>query len=129
MSNRIFKKTQTHLPEFCRPTGYLFSLMGDKWTLPVIGALSAGRLRYSEMQSTVEGITQRMLTLTLRRLERDGLVTRMVHAAVPPKVEYELTDRGKSLIPPLGVLGVWAAANHPDIERSRQAFDSAADKV
>ncbi|MDB5561173.1 MAG: HxlR family transcriptional regulator [Hyphomicrobiales bacterium] len=127
MSNRIFKDRQTHLPEFCRPTGDILSRMGDKWSLSVLGRLYIRRWRFTELQNDIDGISQRMLTLTLRGLERDGLAKRIVHPAVPPKVEYELTERGTSLIPTLRALGNWATANHSDIERSRQAFDAAAD--
>lgn len=97
--------------------------IGDKWTLLVIVTLEGGRLRFGELQQRVTGISQRMLTLTLRHLERDGLITRTVHAEVPPRVEYELTVTGRTLIEPSVALAEWAIAHNPDIEQSRQAFD------
>lgn len=128
MSNRIYKDSQLHRPEYCRPTGDILSRFGDKWTLSIFGTLRHGRARFSELESSIPGISQRMLTLTLRSMERDGLVTRIVHPTVPPKVEYELTDRGASLFAPLQALGAWAHANHADIEKSRDMFDAAADE-
>jgi DNA-binding HxlR family transcriptional regulator len=125
MNKRIFKDSGTHLPEFCRPAGNILSRVGDKWTLSIIGRLKDRRLRFSELQNIIEGISQRMLTHTLRSLERDGLVARTVHPTVPPRVEYELTPMGQSLIGPLSVMGQWASANNADIELARRAFDAA----
>jgi DNA-binding HxlR family transcriptional regulator len=97
--------------------------IGDKWSLLIIATLSDGRLRFSELQRHVPGISQRMLTLTLRQLERDGLATRTVYAEVPPRVEYELTETGKTLIDVSIALGRWAIDHFPAIEASRVAFD------
>lgn len=99
--------------------------IGDKWSLLVIVTLDKGRLRFSELQRHIPGVSQRMLTLTLRHLERDGLLTRTVHAEVPPRVEYELTDIGRTLIEPSAGLAKWAIANRRSIESSRAAFDDA----
>jgi DNA-binding HxlR family transcriptional regulator len=99
--------------------------IGDKWSLLVIGTLDQGRLRFSELQRHIPGISQRMLTLTLRQLERDGLVTRTVHAEVPPRVEYELTRMGATLIEPSLALATWAIENYPSIEAARTTFDAA----
>ncbi|BDZ64856.1 winged helix-turn-helix transcriptional regulator [Agromyces mangrovi Wang et al. 2018] len=99
--------------------------VGDKWSLLVIGTLREERLRFTELQRHIPGISQRMLTLTLRQLERDGLVTRTVHAEVPPRVEYELTELGGTLIDMAMALADWAITNHPRIEDSRAAYDAA----
>lgn len=99
--------------------------IGDKWSLLVIGTLDKGRMRFSELQRHIPGISQRMLTLTLRQLERDGLITRTVHAEVPPRVEYELTDMGATLIGPSLALAGWAIENYAGIAAARTAFDAA----
>jgi DNA-binding HxlR family transcriptional regulator len=98
--------------------------IGDKWTLLVVATLHGQRMRFTELQKRVPGVSQRMLTLTLRHLERDGLVERTVFAEVPPRVEYELTATGRTLIAPAVALAEWAVEHNPDIERSQQAFDS-----
>jgi DNA-binding HxlR family transcriptional regulator len=98
--------------------------IGDKWSLLVIATLRTGRLRFSELQRHIPGVSQRMLTLTLRQLERDGLVTRTVHAEVPPRVEYELTKMGAGLIDTSVELLRWALEHHPAIERARAVFDA-----
>lgn len=99
--------------------------IGDKWSLLVIGTLRRERLRFTALQRHIPGISQRMLTLTLRQLERDGLITRTVHAEVPPRVEYELTPLGGTLIEHAMALADWAIENHPRIEGSRAAYDRA----
>ncbi|MEZ3159351.1 helix-turn-helix domain-containing protein [Microbacterium sp. BWT-B31] len=99
--------------------------VGDKWSLLVIVTLRDGILRFTELQRHIPGISQRMLTLTLRQLERDGLITRTVHAEVPPRVEYALTELGATLIGIAASLGEWAIANQPRIEASRAAYDAA----
>jgi DNA-binding HxlR family transcriptional regulator len=97
--------------------------VGDKWTLLVIVTLKDGRLRFTELQRYIPGVSQRMLTLTLRQLERDGLLRRTVHAEVPPRVEYELTQMGETLIEPSLALAMWAIDYFPAIEASREAYD------
>jgi len=99
--------------------------IGDKWSLLVVATLRQERLRFTELQRHIPGISQRMLTLTLRQLERDGLITRTVHAEVPPRVEYELTELGGTLIQLAMALADWAIENHPRIEGSRAAYDAA----
>jgi DNA-binding HxlR family transcriptional regulator len=99
--------------------------IGDKWSLLVVGTLRSERLRFTELQRHIPGISQRMLTLTLRQLERDGLITRTVHAEVPPRVEYELTELGGTLIELAMALADWAVENHPRIEQSRAEYDAA----
>lgn len=100
--------------------------IGDKWTLLVIVTLQGGRLRFTELQRHIPGISQRMLTLTLRQLERDGLVVRTVHAEVPPRVEYELTETGRTLIEPSRVFAEWAIEHFPSIESARERYDAGA---
>ncbi|MBM2614383.1 helix-turn-helix transcriptional regulator [Actinoplanes sp. LDG1-06] len=94
----------------------------NKWTLLVVATLDGDRVRFTDLQHQIPGISQRMLTLTLRNLERDGLVSREVHAEVPPRVEYELTPMGRSLIPPALALAGWAMEHVPSIEASRAAY-------
>ena len=93
--------------------------VGDKWTILVVGALSKGQLRYNEIQRRVTGISQRMLTLTLKRLEADGIVTRTLFPSVPPRVDYELTQPGMTLRGALMPLQRWAAANKQTILKNR----------
>lgn len=102
----------------------VLSRISDKWSLLVIVTLESGRLRFTDLRRHIPGVSQRMLTLTLRHLERDGLVTRTAFAEVPPRVEYELTAMGATLIEPASVLAWWAIDNHPAIELARDAFDS-----
>ncbi|WP_347755437.1 helix-turn-helix domain-containing protein [Agrococcus sp. ProA11] len=97
--------------------------IGDKWSLLVIATLRQERHRFTALQRHIPGISQRMLTLTLRQLERDGLVTRTVYAEVPPRVEYELTELGGTLITLAMALADWAIDNHPRIEIARKAYD------
>jgi DNA-binding HxlR family transcriptional regulator len=107
----------------------VLSRVGDKWSLLVVATLRGGRLRFSELQGHIPGISQRMLTLTLRHLERDGLLSRTVHAEVPPRVEYELTDLGRTLMELSIGLGMWAVENRERIETARAAYDSAHSQV
>lgn len=108
----------------CVAANEAVTLLRDKWTILVLGALAhtEGTLRYSELQRDVEGISQRMLTLTLKPLEANGLVTRTVFPTVPPRVEYALTPLGRSLGPPLRGLLAWADANHPAMAEARLAY-------
>ncbi|RHA44541.1 winged helix-turn-helix transcriptional regulator [Cellulomonas rhizosphaerae] len=96
----------------------------DKWTLLIVSTLQRGRMRFTELQRNIPGVSQRMLSLTLRHLERDGLVVRTAYAEVPPRVEYALTDTGATLIEPALALASWAVTNGPTIEASRSSFDS-----
>ncbi|MDA0182881.1 helix-turn-helix transcriptional regulator [Solirubrobacter phytolaccae] len=98
--------------------------IGDKWTLLIVATLHGRRMRFTELQRHIPGISQRMLSLNLRHLERDGLVTRTAHAEVPPRVEYELTERGQTLIGPAVTLAEWAIEHNPDIAESQQAYDA-----
>jgi DNA-binding HxlR family transcriptional regulator len=97
--------------------------IGDKWTVLVVRNLNDGPRRFSELLRGVEGISQRMLTLTLKALERDGFVTRTVYPTIPPRVDYELTKLGHSLSDPLGVIAQWAITNRQLIVDARMAFE------
>lgn len=101
----------------------LLDHLGDKWTLLVVGMLEAGAVRYSELKNRVPGISQRMLTLTLKKLERDGLVRRESFPEIPPRVEYELTPLGHTLIPPAVAFATWALDNSAEILARRAEFD------
>jgi DNA-binding HxlR family transcriptional regulator len=97
--------------------------IGDKWTVLVVATLHGERMRFGELQQRIPGVSQRMLTRTLRHLERDGLVRRTVFAEVPPRVEYDLTETGQTLVAPAVTLAEWAIQHNPDIERSQQDYD------
>jgi DNA-binding HxlR family transcriptional regulator len=101
--------------------------IGDKWTLVVIGILGTQRLRFGELHRAIDGISQRMLVVTLRHLERDGLVVRHVFPSVPPRVEYELTPRGRSLRGALSSIGEWVVEHRKGIEEARREYDRAAE--
>ena len=98
--------------------------VGDKWSLIVIGTLRDRVLRFTELRRLIPAISQRMLTLTLRQLERDGLISRTVHAEVPPRVEYRLTRRGGTLVAVAISLAEWSVENFPGIEDSRREYDA-----
>jgi DNA-binding HxlR family transcriptional regulator len=115
-----------HGPQ-CRGVTGVLQRVGDKWSMLTITALADGPKRFSELRRTIEGISQRMLTLTLRGLERDGLVTRTVTPSIPPRVDYELTELGQSLQQPVGELARWAIDHLSAIQSAQQRFDVAAD--
>ncbi|SDN18270.1 winged helix-turn-helix transcriptional regulator [Allokutzneria albata] len=110
--------------ETCRKVLQVLSRIGDKWTLLVIGTLRDGTMRFGELHRQVTGISQRMLTLTLRQLERDGLISRTVHPSVPPKVEYTLTELGRTLLGTALQLATWAADHIDEIEANRHDYDA-----
>nr|WP_231647043.1 helix-turn-helix domain-containing protein [Ralstonia syzygii] len=112
-------------PEQCCLVLDILSRIGDKWTVMVIGTLSNGPMRFNAIMRAISGISHRMLTLTLRGLECDGLVKRTAYATIPPKVEYELTELGLSLIEPLRALGDWAVLNRPAITAARARYATA----
>src|SRR5216683_314816 len=114
-----------HVPEDCRALGEILARVGDKWTVLVVGVLGDGPKRFSEIRRALGSISQRMLTLTLRGLERDGLVTRTVFPTIPPRVDYELTKLGRSLLKPVNGLGLWARQNRAAIADARRRFDAA----
>lgn len=108
----------------CKAMAQVLDRVGDKWTVMVVGVLSGGPQRFNTILRTIGGVSHRMLTLTLRGLERDGLVTRTIYPTIPPKVEYELTELGNSLIAPLRALSSWGVKNRPAIEEARARFDA-----
>src|SRR5882757_5594986 len=112
-----------HLDSDCRGVASILARVGDKWSVFVIMLLGGGPRRFNEIKRMVGGISQRMLTLTLRGLERDGLVTRTVFPTIPPRVDYELTDLGRGLCKPVKALGSWAFEHQTEIEAARAKFD------
>jgi DNA-binding HxlR family transcriptional regulator len=106
----------------CRALAETLTRIGDKWTVLVVGVLTNGPTRYSQIRRLIDGISQRMLTLTLKGLEQDGLVSRTMYPTSPPRVDYALTDLGQTLTAPLQVLYSWAAEHRPAIEAARQRF-------
>lgn len=119
------KPGHTHEPGDCAKVAPILARVGDKWSVLVVSLLGAGPRRFNEIKRLIDGISQRMLTLTLRGLERDGLVTRTVTPSNPPRVDYELTDLGRDLLGPVNALSDWARANHPRIAEARLRFDEA----
>jgi DNA-binding HxlR family transcriptional regulator len=113
-----------NVPEDCRAVSEVLARVGDKWTVLVVSTLGGGPRRFNELRKALGSISQRMLTLTLRALERDGLVTRTVFPTVPPRVQYELTRLGRSLLEPVSELGLWARKNRAAIQAARGRFDS-----
>jgi DNA-binding HxlR family transcriptional regulator len=110
----------------CAPIREILDRVGDKWSLYIIATLNGGPLRFSQIKRGVNGISQRMLTLTLRSLERDGLLTRTAYNTVPLKVVYQLTPLGASLLQPIEELLTWALENRRRIERARVTYDRTA---
>jgi DNA-binding HxlR family transcriptional regulator len=109
----------------CRAVSAILSRIGDKWSVLIIQRLGDGPRRFNEIKRIIGGISQRMLTLTLRNLERDGLVSRTVTPTVPPRVDYALTELGRDLLKPVSALGTWAIEHTPCIEAARARFDAA----
>jgi DNA-binding HxlR family transcriptional regulator len=114
-----------HVPEDCRAASEVLGRVGDKWTVLVVSTLGNGPMRFNELRRALGSISQRMLTLTLRALERDRLVTRTVFPIVPPRVDYELTRLGRSLLEPVNALALWARKNRAGIQDARRRFDAA----
>ena len=107
------------------PIGPVMDVVFSRWTTPILLTLHrSGRLRFGDLQRRIDTITPKVLTQGLRRLERDGLVRRHHHAGVPPRVEYEITELGRSLGPVFAALAGWSAAHLPEVEQSRLAFDT-----
>jgi DNA-binding HxlR family transcriptional regulator len=106
------------------PSRQVLDRIGDRWSVLVILTLADGTRRYGELATAIEGVSQKMLTQTLRGLERDGLVTRTVHAEVPPRVDYELTPLGRSLLGVVGALTEWATSHIDDVIGARAAYDA-----
>ena len=117
-----------HVPEDCRAASEVLARVGDKWTVLVVSTLGDGPKRFNELRRALGSISQRMLTLTLRSLERDGLVTRTVFPTIPPRVDYALTKLGHSLLEPVSSLGLWARQNRSAIHDARRRFDGAQER-
>jgi DNA-binding HxlR family transcriptional regulator len=118
MSPRNIKK------ERCPAVREVLNRVGDKWSVQIVDLLGDGPMRFSDLRRSIEGISQRMLTLTLRGLERDGLVSRTVFPEIPPRVVYELTKLGKTLLDPISALAEWAEAQRTAIQTARETFDA-----
>ena len=119
----------SHNTSECRSVTPVLNRVGDKWSMQVVMALSGGSKRFSELKRGIDGVSQRMLTLTLRGLERDGLISRHVTPTIPPRVDYELTELGKSLREPVIALGRWALDHIDCIRAAQQRFDAALDEA
>ena len=121
MSPRHIERSHEH----CLAAREVLNRVGDKWSVMIVSMLEEPK-RFSELRRGVEGISQRMLTLTLRGLERDGLVTRKVFPTIPPRVDYALTPLGRTLLEPVQALGAWAVENRQQIQDARDRFDKKA---
>jgi DNA-binding HxlR family transcriptional regulator len=123
----VVTNEEPHDFEECRreglPLAEVLQQIAGKWTIFVIGELGNGPRRFSELKRTVEGVSQKMLTATLRDLEKDGLVKRTVTPSIPPRVDYELTEMGRELRTPLRVIGQWARANRGRVDEARQRYE------
>ncbi|MCF3935724.1 helix-turn-helix transcriptional regulator [Acuticoccus sp. M5D2P5] len=115
-----------HSTAACGRVGDLLAKIGSKWTVIVVRALRDRPMRFSELKRAIQDISQKMLTSTLRDLERDGFVTRTVTPTIPPRVDYCLTDLGKDLLVPLDALGDWAVANQHRVDAARARATEAA---
>jgi DNA-binding HxlR family transcriptional regulator len=104
----------------CRRVGDILARIGDKWTILLLMAIGDRRMRFGELHRAISGVSQRMLTVTLRNLEHDGILIRTVYPTIPPRVEYELSDRGRSLKLALVPIAKWALENQAEIEEARQ---------
>lgn len=113
-----------HVRGECIAVREVLNRVGDKWSVLVVVLLGDGTKRFSELRRTIEGISQRMLTLTLKGLERDGLITRTVYPTIPPRVDYQLTKLGRSLLLPIKELETWARKNRQNIQGAREKYDT-----
>jgi DNA-binding HxlR family transcriptional regulator len=117
-----------HSEESCIAVREVLNRVGDKWSIQIVRALGDKPKRFTELRRSIDAISQRMLTLTLKGLERDGLVARAVFPTTPPSVEYSLTPLGKTLLEPVTALGRWAASNRVAIQTAREKYDRHAAK-
>jgi DNA-binding HxlR family transcriptional regulator len=113
----------------CHPVTEALARAGDKWTIQIVMQLENGPKRFSELRRSVDGISQKMLALTLRNLERDGFVSRTVYPTKPPSVDYSLTDLGREMVVPVRALGEWVIGNLHRIELARRNFDGERDEA
>lgn len=109
--------------ETCTAMGDILNRIGDKWSVMIVGYLANRTMRFNELRHTIGGISQRMLTLTLRNLERDGLVSRTVYPEIPPRVEYRLTPLGETLTEPINTLWRWAELHQNEVRVARSTYD------
>jgi len=123
------KPRNSDLPADCRAISDVLARIGDIWSVLVVTRLGGAPLRFNALRRSIGGISQRMLTLTLRGLERDGLIRRTVFPTVPPRVEYALTPLGRDLLEPVSALGTWALHNQAKIARARERFDGVTRKA
>jgi DNA-binding HxlR family transcriptional regulator len=118
------KKSFSDLPpNVCQSVTEILVRIGDKWSILTIAVLARGRMRFSELKRSLGSISQKVLTSTLRGLERDGYVSRLVTPTIPPRVDYELTEMGRDVLDPVTALATWAVANRSRVEGSRAEFD------
>jgi DNA-binding HxlR family transcriptional regulator len=117
------QEARSHHPSACRAREVL-QRVGDKWSVYVIDLLGQRTMRFSELHRSIDGITSRMLTVTLRGLERDGIVSRTIHPVIPPRVDYELTPMGRTLLDTIGQLVSWTDSHLPEIDAARAAYDA-----
>jgi DNA-binding HxlR family transcriptional regulator len=123
------KPGHMHVTEDCRAVSEVLQRIGDKWSILVVSRLGNGPMRFTELRMVIGGISQKMLTTTLRTLERDGFITRTAFATIPPRVDYELTDLGRELLVPVTALGDWARHNIMRINAARTRFDQGCEKA
>jgi DNA-binding HxlR family transcriptional regulator len=123
------RNIKPHRKESCPAVREVLNRVGDKWSVQIVALLGDGPMRFSELRRSIEGISQRMLTLTLRGLERDGLITRTVFPEIPPRVDYELTKLGNTLLDPISALADWAEQYRTSIQEARDRFDSRQNKL
>ena len=116
--------TDVTAPDPCRAVNDILSRIGDKWSVLIVMSLGDGTFRFNELKRRTDGISQRMLTLTLRGLERDGLVERDFKPTIPPAVSYRLTELGRSLRGPVSALGRWAIEHRGAVEQARARYDA-----
>lgn len=117
------RNMKVHTQQTCPAVREVLNRVGDKWSVQIVALLGDGAMRFSELRRAIEGISQRMLTLTLRGLERDGLITRTVFPEIPPRVDYELTRLGNTLLEPISALADWAEQYRTSIQEAREKFD------
>ena len=122
-------RRNNHVTGDCRAVSAVLARIGDKWSVLIVSRLGGGARRFNELKREIGGISQRMLTLTLRGLERDGLVTRTIFPSVPPRVDYALTPLGLSLLEPVSALGDWALRNRARIAAAQEKFDRAGQRT
>jgi DNA-binding HxlR family transcriptional regulator len=122
------KQGNIHETSNCKAVSGVLARIGDKWSVLIVSRLGSHSMRFSQIKRDIGGISQRMLTLTLRGLERDGLITRTIFPTIPPRVDYALTALGRSLLAPVTALGDWALGNISKIETARTKYDRATPK-